>query len=211
MSIHHKNACRDLLNEALRLSGKPMPVLSIAEYGNQKIKTYDTPSMRRMQSAKSILQFFGVRHVSFDTNGRDDCVVQDLGVPINDRTLLGTFDMVTNFGTSEHVRNGQYWAFRNAHELIRPGGLMVHAVPRTGTCRRHGAWHYTADWFSWLADAQGYERLKLIEWDKSESWPDKEPGSEIYVLAILRRRLKGGRRFMRMRRWRQPDREPRGR
>jgi len=196
MAIHHKNGCRDLLVRALDIYGGRVVGITMAEFGNQKLKFEPGEGARRLQNAKPYFEFLGMRHVSFDTNGRGDCVVQDLSKPIRAVRLrkltgltLGEFDIVTNFGTSEHVEaESQRQVFQNAHDLCRYGGLMVHAVPRAGTCRHHGVWKYTADWFEDLAKANGYRIEHLQEWDKSAKWPEKiNPGDEIYVLAIFRK------------------------
>lgn len=196
MAIHHKNGCRDLLLRALDVYGQRLNGMKMAEFGNQKLKFDPGVGARRLQTAKPYFEFFGVRHVSFDTNGRGASYYQDLSRPIDNAQLraetglgLGEFDIVTNFGTSEHVEAPtQIQVFRNAHALARYGGLMVHAVPRAGTCKDHGVWKYTADWFAQLAAGQGYQIEHLTEWDKSECWPEKlAPGAELYVLAILRK------------------------
>lgn len=39
-----------------------------------------------------------------------------------------TYSLVTNNGTGEHAFN-QDGIYRNAHQLTRVGGLMLHAMP----------------------------------------------------------------------------------
>src|SRR5215467_10326298 len=49
----------------------------------------------------------------------------DLNLPVKS---LPEFDVVTNFGTTEHVFNiGE--AFRTIHNLTKPGGVSLHCVP----------------------------------------------------------------------------------
>jgi len=55
----------------------------------------------------------------------------------------GSFDVVLNCGTSEHVFN-QYNTFKIMHDAARVGGLMCHAVPMTGYLA-HGVFHLHAD------------------------------------------------------------------
>lgn len=196
MAIHRKNGCRDLLVRAFDTLALPLNGLKMAEFGNQKLKFDPGFGARRLQQAKAYFEFFGIRHVSFDTNGRGFSLPYDLGHRIDNARLyadcgmgLGEFDFVTNFGTSEHVESGpQLTVFENAHRLCRYGGLMVHAVPRVGMRARHGAWKYDADWFARLAEGQGYRIEHLTEWDKCEHWAGRlEPGDELYVMAILRK------------------------
>jgi len=50
----------------------------------------------------------------------------DLNFPLPES--VGKYDVVTNFGTTEHVFNiGQ--AFENVHNLLKVGGLALHSVP----------------------------------------------------------------------------------
>ncbi len=70
-----------------------------------------------------------------------------------------TFDLVVNFGTTEHLMN-QFNAFKVMHEATKPGGYMFHQVPSTGWIN-HGYFCYNALMFEELAQANGYEILDL--------------------------------------------------
>ena len=197
MSIHLKNGCRDLLVRAFDLYGQRLNGMKMAEFGNQKLKFDPGRGARRLQIAKAYFEFFGIRHVSFDLNGRSGALDWDLGKPFDPTALydatgigMGEFDIVTNFGTIEHIEepDTQVVAFKNAHDLCRRGGLMVHAMPAVGTCRKHGVWKYSAAWFADLAVAMGYGIEYLTEWDKCQMWRGRlAVGKELYVLAILRK------------------------
>lgn len=71
----------------------------------------------------------------------------------------GDFDVVTNFGTSEHVFN-QAAIMRFMHELLKPGGIVLHVVPAAGG-RDHGFFNYHPSFFWDLARCNGYEVLDL--------------------------------------------------
>lgn len=201
MAIHEKNGCRDLLLEAFRILDKPMTSLRIIELGNQRIKTGPDQGMRRLQSSASIFRWMGAECESIDINGRDHAHAWDLGTDLTKR--LRRADLVTNFGTSEHVKRGQMHVFENVHHWTKRGGLMLHAVPMSGTCCRHGYWKYRARWFKRLARACRYEVLKLETWDKSACWPERiQPGQQVYIFAIMRR-TKGS--CFRVARWRDPE------
>lgn len=77
-----------------------------------------------------------------------------LGIDLNRTFDIGQFDIVTNFGTSEHVFN-QAAVFESIHNACRVGGYMVHAVPCA--MRWHGLFGYTDKFFTELARANGYE------------------------------------------------------
>lgn len=69
------------------------------------------------------------------------------------------FDIVLNFGTTEHVFN-QYNCFKVIHEAAKPGAYMFHQVPCTGWLD-HGYWVYSPRVFMELAEANGYEVCEL--------------------------------------------------
>ena len=170
-------------------------------------------SSEKIQAHSGLTTWFGARHVSFDWNGKHGSIVLDLGRRIGGhkrRTRwMETFDIATNFGTIEHVENGQYWAFRNLHDLCRPGGYMLHVPPREGTCKGHGFWTYTTEWFEWLAQACSYDIMVLREFDLSQSWKRYKPGAVVYILVILGKSqsellLTGGTDFVARKNWINP-------
>lgn len=96
----------------------------------------------------------GFRHVSVDLNGKDGALRKDLQKPLN----LGRFDMVTNFGTTEHVGQ-QEPAWRNIVEAA--GSVVVSTTPAPGSWPRHGKWYPTEEFYVALARLNGFaiERL----------------------------------------------------
>jgi len=190
MAIHYRNGCRDLLVRAFTAYGQPLAGATMVEFGNQRLKFDPGEGARRLQSAKPYFEFLGIRHISIDLNGMSGALPMDLGKRISAPDVPHCCaDFVTNFGTSEHVRTGQRWVFENAHNFARPGGFFVHAVPKTRTCRRHGHWKYSTEWFESLAKTNGYRIVELGDFDKSVAWEDGRiaPGSQVYVLAIMQR------------------------
>ncbi|CAK9044988.1 C3H1-type domain-containing protein [Durusdinium trenchii] len=160
---------RDLLSILQSLSLSPSPTIT---------------------SAKKVFERLGYRHTSLDINGRDGAQVVDLSRPLN-VSLLSSCDVVTNFGTTEHVGEGeyinapagfelldlwssQYQAFRNIHQLLRGDGLIIHMVPAAGCWPRHGAVEYEPQFFQALAGAAGYEILNLSLHRPSYYWSPAE-------------------------------------
>ena len=68
-----------------------------------------------------------------------------------------TWDIVTNFGTSEHVFN-QFAFMKNCHDLTMPGGISLHALP-VASGMDHGFFNYHPTFFRSLAIANDYEIL----------------------------------------------------
>lgn len=75
------------------------------------------------------------------------------------RGLRGRFDLVLNFGTTEHVF-GQHAAFRGVHDALAAGGCAYHQLPATGFVN-HGYFTYHPRLFADLAAANGYTLLGL--------------------------------------------------
>lgn len=104
---------------------------------------------------KSLFEAAGFRHVSVDINGLDGALPMDLRKPLN----LGTFDMVTNLGTSEHVSEddlgGQVACWRNICEAMHVGSVMVSVTPAKGSFNHHATWYPQLPFFEELAEKNG--------------------------------------------------------
>lgn len=105
----------------------------------------------------------GFRHVSVDMNGKDGAIKKDLRKPLG----LGTFDMVTNLGTTEHVSPGKYEGqaacWQNICEAMHVGSVLVSVTPKPGAQKwaTHGCWYPEPGFFTDLAGLNGMvvERL----------------------------------------------------
>jgi hypothetical protein len=73
-------------------------------------------------------------------------------VPDEDR---GSFQLITNFGTSEHVTD-QINTFRVIHDFAAADALFIHSVPCTGYFN-HGLFSYNPVFFVFLANANDYQ------------------------------------------------------
>jgi SAM-dependent methyltransferase len=94
-----------------------------------------------------------------DLNGEDGALVRDLARPgsIED---LGHFDVVTNFGTTEHVPD-QVVVWRQVHNAVKPGGWLISTTPSPGTWQGHGAWYPMLDWYCEFG-IQNHYRTRMI-------------------------------------------------
>lgn len=127
--------------------------LKLCEYGNL---TIEHP---KFKTSKQYFENEGAYHVSIDWNGRDGALKLDLSKPISG--IGEPFDMVTNCGVTEHVKESQYHAFKNMHDLVRPGGILYDSVPKTGHWKGHCYWRYNTFFFEALANANGYKIIKI--------------------------------------------------
>lgn len=192
MAIDTDDAIR-LLHVALRTLGHDFRDLRIAELGDQFVKGFGG----RRTLAKHVFAVLGATHESFDINGKGGAHAVDLGQPLGEQCpqFFQGFDLVTNYGTSEHVESGpdaQRWCFANMDWLCCVGGVMVHYVPHV-ECSRHGAYHYDEGFFVRLAHVAGYQIVTL---EKSKKWnrriTDDAQQNDHYVGAVL---VKSGRPF----------------
>jgi hypothetical protein len=70
---------------------------------------------------------------SLDMNGENGSLRVDLA---KDLPAMETYDLITNFGTTEHVSN-QYVCWKNVHTLLDDGGLVISEIPEIGAWKGH--------------------------------------------------------------------------
>jgi len=104
-----------------------------------------------------LLVLAGFVYLSLDIFEGYQTVLFDLNVHAPGPRLAGSFDMVMNLGTTEHVFH-QHRAFQTLHELLKPGGALYCDLPMGGYLR-HGFFHYDPLFFEALAKANKYEIL----------------------------------------------------
>jgi hypothetical protein len=106
---------------------------------------------------KDVFEALGYNHVSVDTNGLNGALKLDLRKPLE----LGTFDMITNIGTSEHVStdyDGQVECWRNIVNSAHIGSIFISVTPLRGSARwlNHGRWYPEEGFFDELASRNGF-------------------------------------------------------
>lgn len=90
-----------------------------------------------------------------DMDGRNNAFKFNLNANLElEYNFTGNYDLVTNYGTSEHCFD-QHQVFRNIHNLCAPGGIIIHALPFQGFVN-HGFFNYQPDFFRDIAAANNY-------------------------------------------------------
>jgi hypothetical protein len=111
---------------------------------------------------KTFFKSLGFQHTSVDINGSDGALPKDLTQPLG----LGTFDMVSNVGTSEHVSEGRFEGqvecWRNICEAMHVGSVLVSTTPKPGAWRHHGVWYPHPEFYTELAELNGLEVERLF-------------------------------------------------
>ncbi|MEO7649335.1 MAG: methyltransferase domain-containing protein [Bryobacteraceae bacterium] len=103
----------------------------------------------------TLVKACGMQYAAIDIFEGDGTLVFDLNRQEPAADMLNRYDLVTNFGTTEHVIN-QYLSLKTIQEITRPGGLIYHQLPLSGYYT-HGYFSYTPLLFSELAQANQYD------------------------------------------------------
>src|SRR5580692_573975 len=109
--------------------------------------------------ARQFWEWLGFQYASIDIDGSPNSIPLDLNYDTLPDWAQKKFDVVTNFGTTEHIAN-QLNAFRVIHDLTAPGGIMIHVVPAQGMFN-HGLINYNLKFFWMLSRSNGYGWLDM--------------------------------------------------
>ncbi len=154
--------------------------------------------------ASEYYKSLGIEYACIDMAGDNGAMTLDLSAPIH-LVLKGPaigpsegakpleysrYDLITDFGTSEHVvansemtavafheghinsvyptaqptpdniARGYYECWANKHRLLKNGGIMISVNPKTGNWPEHGYTYINQEFYIKLADLMGY----MIHW-----------------------------------------------
>ena len=104
-----------------------------------------------------LMKLCGWSYAAVDIFRDENVTLLDLNLHDLPSEFVGRFDLVTNFGTSEHIIN-QLRVFSAIHEAAKEGGVIYHELPMGGYFY-HGYFSYTPMFFRHLAIANDYEPL----------------------------------------------------
>ena len=153
----------DFVNEAIRLEFYDAEGISMIELGNQRVITGAKES-----TAKEYFTNVGMHHTSIDINGEDGALPLDLRCPELFYDFRCKYDVLTNLGVTEHVEpiDKQYECFSIIHDVVKPGGIIIHIVPDVEELDMSGAWanhctiYYMKEFFEKLAEHCNYTMLE---------------------------------------------------
>jgi len=105
-------------------------------------------------------------YTCLDLNEENNALNLDLATKLS----LDKYNVVTDFGTSEHVGiNGKhdakafYNCWLNKHNACEIGGLIISENPKTCNWPEHGFNYVTENFYRQLAEYNGYEILEIGE------------------------------------------------
>jgi len=150
------------------LASSHFDVSRVERETSEMVRALLTPPYRLLQlGSKPWVSFVepwlrvpGVEAIAIDLDGAERCRKIDLCKPVDPALLGGRFEVITNYGTTEHVED-QTVCWRNIHELLLPGGYLISTVPTPGDYRKHGIWYPPAAWYESWAELNGYELLQF--------------------------------------------------
>jgi len=99
----------------------------------------------------------GFDYASIDLDKSPGSIPLDLNYEQVPSALRNKYDLITNFGTTEHICN-QMNAFRAIHDLAAPGAVLIHHVPAGGHLN-HGLFSYNLKFFWCLSRCNDYTWL----------------------------------------------------
>lgn len=170
----------DTVEIAWTLLGKN---IRICELGNQKMKWHPDGTAK-----KFFLNNGAIEHISIDINGKDGALKLDLSKDLTEihPEWKQRFDMVTNYGTAEHVENGIYKCYKNIHDLCKTGGIIINDGPPSTCCPWHSPYHYEPCFFPELAARCSYVPILMVN-RVAEGRRNKEPKDRTLTIAVFQK------------------------
>ena len=128
------------------------------------IRNYDEEKFENLRnwpghprvSARRFYELLGAKEYScIDLSKVYGAIPHDLNTPLDDASLYGRYDLVTDHGTNEHVFNAPE-TYRTMHRLCKLGGLMVIQQCVYGG---NGYYNFDLSFFEGMAAANNYRIL----------------------------------------------------
>ena len=154
--IHSGQSMLELGEQNLNCNGQEAIVSNfVSVLSNKKIKqNQEINELASRGLAGDLFEMDGLSVTCLDIFAGKRTVITDLNTAPPPDDFIGRFDIVTNFGTTEHIIN-QYNAFHYIHHCVRKDGLMIHQLPVSGW-RDHCLVQYNPKFFFLLALANDY-------------------------------------------------------
>jgi hypothetical protein len=126
----------------------------------------------RTTMLSEITDLVDIKYDSVDVcPGLKNTAILDLNFDALPPHMHACYDVVLNFGTTEHILN-QWNCFELIHDALKVGGVAYHQLPASGYLD-HGYYCYTPLFFRDLAKANGYEILQLAVSPAGENFIDQ--------------------------------------
>jgi hypothetical protein len=135
-------------------------IKTVLELGSQNFyQNYE--SIRYGVYADKYYKYKGVQsYTCIDTNGENNALVLNLAEQIHD---VGKYDLVTDFGTCEHIAPYTIEALYNCWTTKYNAAktFIISSNPASGHWPKHGYYYFTKEFYTVLAHLTGMKILKL--------------------------------------------------
>ena len=169
MGIHDKSL------EVLEMLFSTYGINSVLELGSQNFYQ-DYKCIKYGCYADEYYHYKGVCiYDCIDLNGENYARVLDLSKP---NAYFGSFDLVTDFGTCEHIAKHDVSALYNCWKLKFDAShkLIVSANPAVGHWPDHGAFYFTQEFYTKLAELTD---MKIVLLREHYAMHNYESGKEV--------------------------------
>jgi hypothetical protein len=156
---------RSLLSGLFEAFGRPLPP-------EGELAVYINSTGTGHASSRHLHESLGFRYECLDIDANFGALTLDLNFDPVPPAFRNKYGLTTNHGTTEHILN-QYNCFKVIHDLTKPGGLMLHALPFT-VHLEHGFFNYQPNFFAALARYNSYRTLGIwisMDWKLSSLVP----------------------------------------
>lgn len=175
--------------------------MGITHFSKQLIDKYVKPGDKVLELGAQNLYFEGIYygkyaseyyanelHVSdyqcIDLNGENSAIQTDLGT----LCMIGFYDIVTDFGTSEHVGLNGKFNFEsfvnciiNKLTLVKESGIIISENPKTNNWPGHGFNYYTQEFYQYLAE-QLPDSIEILEIGEVGAMGNTIDGMNVYCV-----------------------------
>jgi hypothetical protein len=138
----------------------------------ERLIYYSTPRPgERTTLFSEITDLANVEYYSIDVCPGLKTEILDLNFDALPARMIEHYDVVFNFGTTEHIFN-QWNCFEVINDACKVGGVVYHQLPGSGYLD-HGYYCYTPLFFKEMANANSYQTLDLFVTPAGESRIDQ--------------------------------------
>ncbi len=148
---------------------------SMLELGDQIMNLVDYQGM----CAKGYYTKLGYNHISLDINSKNGSVYQDFR---NVFDLGKKFNIITDFGTIEHINGDLLNILISIFRHCEEGGVFIHKNPKNGNFPLHGVHYFTTEfWRKYAIEC----KLDVVDLYEYPIYHNTNDGWE--VVAVLRK------------------------
>lgn len=125
---------------------------TLKQYLEKSQNILELGAQEYIMNGKKIKYFknlFNYPITTVDITGENNSMKVNLAEPVEE-IMKEKYDVITNFGTSEHVSN-QYECWKNIHFICKVGGYVISEIPEKKSWKNHCKYYVDKSFFESLA------------------------------------------------------------